>query len=257
MLLKNKLISLIIMTFLLSVSTFTSAEEKKNDGLARVILIKAKQGKENDLEKAIIKHHKFMGKKEGALRFQWFRVETGPDTGSYFARTGGHNWADFDAKHDWDESEGKYFQKHVAKYVESAQASLTQTDDELGIWPESLKDYEYFQLTRWHIKSGKNEEFNDGLKKIDAMLKKSNWPNYYSFVYTVSGGHGNTVLLVSPKKNFADMAPKEPKFMDLLKKEMGDDKASEFLKNWGTSYKTGDYFMIRYLPKQSDYGDSE
>lgn len=229
----------------------------KNDGLARVALITAKDGHAKALEEAIVKYHHFMGTKAGAMRYQWYSIETGQDTGKYIARSGGHNWADFDAKHDWDEASAAKFAEMVQPHIASTVVTITREDDELGIWPESLAGYEYFSVTRWHIKSGQNNAFDEGLKKIDAALKAGGFPGYYAFIDTVSGGQGNTTLLVSPRKNYADMAPKEPSFMDIMNKSMGEEQTTAFMAEWGSTYHSGDNMLLHLMAEQSDYGDAK
>ena len=49
------------------------------------------------------------------------------------------------------------------------------------------------------------------------------------------------------------MAPKEPKFIDILNKAMGEDETKAFMAEWGSTYKTGDYYLIKHLPKASKY----
>jgi hypothetical protein len=104
---------------------------------------------------------------------------------------------------------------------------------------------------------GKGREFNEGLKQVDAILKDSEWPNYYAFTYEVSGGNGNSVTLVSPRKNFADMAPKEPKFMDIMNEAMGEEEAQAFMSGWGKTFKSGQNMLLKWEPKLSDYGDKK
>jgi len=127
----------------------------------------------------------------------------------------------------------------------------------LGIWPESMDGYEYFSLTTWHIKQGKGQAFSESVKKIDAALKAGNWPTYYAFSYPVSGGKGNTRTLVSPRKSFADMAPKEPKFIDIMNEAMGEEEAAAFLAEFSTTYYIGQNQLLKYRAELSDYGDGE
>jgi len=134
---------------------------------------------------------------------------------------------------------------------------MAKGDDELGIWPDSMEGYGYFSVTNWHVKQGKGKAFNDGLKKIDAALKAGNWPTYYAFSYPVSGGKGNTVTIVSPRKSFADMAPKEPKFIDIITEAMGEEEAGAFLAEWSTTYYQGQNQLLEYRAESSDYGDGE
>ena len=254
---KKIFIMVTALAMLASMSFAVAQDGEKNDGLARVAVITAKDGQGKALEEAIVKYHHFMGKKKGAMRYQWYAIRTGPDTGKYIARSGGHNWADFDAKHDWDEEAGAKFASLVQPHIANAVITITKNDDELGIWPDSLEGYEYFSVTRWHIKPGHYDAFSEGLKKIDGILKSGGWPTYYSFINTISGGKGNSVMVVSPRKNFADMAPKEPAFMDVMKKAMGEEEAKAFMADWGTTYKPGQNMLLQHMAEQSDYGDGK
>ena len=252
-----KKILILVATLMLinGMSNAVAQDEEKNDGLARVVFITAEDGHEKALEEAITAYHHSMGDKEGAWRYQWFSVLTGPNTGKYIARSGDHNWADFDAVHDWDEEAGARFAKDVQPHIAEATIMITKRDDELGMWPESMEGYGYFSITNWHVKQGQNNAFNEGLKKINETLKDGGWPNYYAFAYPVSGGKGNQVIIVSPRKNFADMAPKEPKFIDIMNKAMGEEETKAFLAEWSQTYHVGQNSLLKHRPKLSDYGD--
>jgi len=254
----KKILIIIASLALLGFMPYASAQDnEKNDRLAHVVVITAKDGQAEALEKAITKYHHFMGDKKGAFRYQWYSITTGPDTGKYIARSGGHNWADFDAEHDWDEESNAKFASDVQPHIASAVVTITQNDDELGIWPDSLEGYQYYSVTKWHIHSGQSKKFNDGLKKIDAILKEGDFPSYYSFINTVSGDKGNSVTIVSPRKNFADMAPKEPSFIEVMGKAMGEEETQAFLADWSPTYKSGQNMLLKHRPKLSDYGDGK
>ena len=254
---KKILTMVAVLAMLCGMTTAVAQDEEKNEGIARVAFITAKDGHAKDLEEAIVKYHHFMGTKEGSLRWAWFSIETGENTGKYIARTGNHNWADFDAEHDWDKESGEKFSSLVQPHIASIVVSMTRRNDELGMWPESMEGYQYFSVSRWHPKPGHGVAFNKGLKKVDAILKENGWPDYYRFYDTVSGGQGNTTMVVSPRKNFADMAPKEPAFWDIMNKVMGEDEAQAFMAEWGSTYESGSNMLIRYMAEQSDYGDDK
>ena len=76
-----------------------------------------------------------------------------------------------------------------------------------------------------------------------------------AFTYPVSGGKGNQITLVSPRKSFADMAPKEPKFIDVMNKALGEDETKAMLADWSSTYRVGGNFLLKYRPKLSNYGD--
>ncbi|MGA9575960.1 MAG: hypothetical protein WBS20_18600 [Lysobacterales bacterium] len=245
------------LALLFSVSIAVAQDTAKNEGIARVVMITAKDGQGKALEEAIVKYHHFMGTKDGAMRYQWFSVASGQNTGKYLARTGGHNWADFDAEHDWEDESAAKFASLVQPHVASMVVTYTRNYDELGIWPESLEGYQYYSVSHWHILPGKNGAFHEGLKKIDATLKANKFPGYYTFIDTVSGGQGNVITLVSPRKNFADMSPKAPSFMDIMNKALGEEETKAMLADWGSTYESGDNFLLHLMAEQSDYGDSQ
>ena len=254
----KKILIIIALLAMIGFTPYSIAEdEEKNDRLAHVALITAKDGQAKALEEAITKYHHFMGDKKGAFRYKWYSITTGPDTGKYIARSGGHNWADFDAEHDWDEESNAKFASEVQPHIASGVVSITQTDDEVGIWPDDMEGYQLFSVTKWHIKSGQGQAFMEGLKKINAILKEGGWPNYYAFAKPVSGGYGNSVTIVSPRKNFADMAPKEPSFIEVMNKAMGEEETQAFLAEWSPTYKSGQNMLLKYRPKLSDYGDGK
>jgi len=114
-----------------------------------------------------------------------------------------------------------------------------------------------FSVTQWHIKQGKGRQFSEGLKKIDAILKAGDWPNYYAFVHPVSGGKGNQITLVSPNKNFADMAPTDPKFIDIMNEALGEEETAAFFADWSLTYYQGQNMLLEYRAELSDYGDSD
>ena len=53
------------------------------------------------------------------------------------------------------------------------------------------------------------------------------------------------------------MAPKELSFMDVMNKALGEEETKALLADWGSTYKQGTNQLLRYMPKQSDYGDGK
>ncbi len=256
----KKNLTMLFSLVLISCAPFVlAADEEKNDRLARVVMITAHDGHEMALEEAITKYHHTMGDIEGGWRYTWYSILTGPDTGKYIARSGGHNWADFDIQdRDWNKAAGEKFGSEVQSHIANADIMISQLDDTVGIWPEDWSEYQYFSLTDWHIKPGHGSQFSDGLKKVDSILKEDgSWPTYYAFSRAVSGGNGNTITIIIPRKNFADMAPKKPTFYDIMGKAMGDDESQAFFAEWSKSYEAGQNRLLKRRNDLSDHGDNK
>lgn len=249
---------LLVLTILLSLITVIPAQaaEEVNDGVAQVVLITPKAGQEEALVKAITDYHHWVAGKEGHWTYRWYEILTGPDTGKYVARSGGHNWSDFDAEYDWQEEAGQRFNNDVAPLIENSQTTITKDMDDFGHWPEDSSGYTHYQITQWYVKNGRYGQFRKGLKKIADTLKAANYPSYFGFVSVESGGYGRQITLVSPNKGWSDMADKDPTFFDVMVKELGgEEEFGQFMSDWGDTFKSGRSHTVKYMPEASDYGD--
>ena len=153
-----KKINFVLMYMLISMFLFSTAvqaqdeEEEQNPDVAVIWSMKAVDGKDQEFEAAVKAFHEFMADKEGHWTWEWYSVLTGENTGSYLARSGGHDWADMDVKNDWDEEVGAYFNENLAPLIENATRQITVGEDEVVNWPEDFDEYNYFRLTDWYIK---------------------------------------------------------------------------------------------------------
>ncbi|MEE8496298.1 MAG: hypothetical protein V3S21_07450 [Xanthomonadales bacterium] len=251
-------IKLLVPTMLLSLIAIVpvQAAEEENDGIAQVILITPKAGQEEALVKAITDYHHWVADKQGHSTYNWYEILTGPDTGKYIARSGGHNWSDFDAEYDWQEEAGQLFKTNVAPHIESAQRTVTKDMDDFSHWPENFEGYTHFQVEDWYVKGGQYGNFRKGLKKITDALKSANFGSYFGFSSVESGGRGNKITLVSPKKGWSGMKSSDPSFLDIMTKTLGgEEEFNNFMSEWGATFKIGHNRMVRFMPGASDYNN--
>lgn len=249
--------SLVILSTMFWIFT-AQAQEQANDGAADLVMITPKPGQEDALEAAIAEYHHWMGDKPGAFHYMWFQVETGPNTGKYIARSGDHNWADFDQEFDWEDEAGEKFASDVLPLIDHAERMLTEDMPEFDNWPEDMSGYTLYQVENWYVKAGQYGKFRAGLEKIHKALSEGGFPRYYGFSSTVSGGKGNEITIVLPMKGYADYSDPDPSFFDIVSEALGGpDAFAEFMSDWGSTYHAGESFLVRYMPEASDYGDSE
>lgn len=234
------------------------AQDQDNDGVAELVKITPKAGKGPDLEAAIKDFHHWVADMEGSFRYSWYMVETGPDTGKYIARTGDHNWADFDQEFEWEDEVNARFEADILPLVEHAERVLTVEMDEFSHWPEDFSGYTLFQIENWYVKPGMYGKFRAGLEKIHKALIDAEYGQYYGFQNTVSGAKGNQIALVLAHKNYAGMAEESPSFYEVVSEALGGPEAFEALmQDFGSTYHAGESFLVRYLPEASSYGDEE
>lgn len=234
------------------------AQEAENDGAAVIVMMKAKAGHEAELVDAITEYHQWIGDKEGAMRFTWYAVETGSRSGWFAARSGDHNWADFDQEHDWDDEAEARFLSDVAPHIDQWERSLTEDMPEFSNLPDDWSGVTHFQVEHWHIKSGQYGAWRSHLETIHKALTEGGFNEHWGIHTVVSGGKANQVAIVFPMKGYADFANPEPSFYSVMSEALGGPEAfGQFMAEWGATYHAGETFLVRYLPEASDYGDSE
>lgn len=234
------------------------AQDEENDGAAVLIMISANPGEGDALEAAIKDYHYWIADKPGHFRYNWYQVETGPNTGTYIARSGSHNWADFDQEYDWQEEANERFVANVTPHIASYSRALTEEMKEFAYWPDDFSEYTHFSVTNWYIKGGQYGKFRAGLETIHKALTEGNYGQHYGFHSTVSGAKGSQVALVLPMKGYADFADNDPSFFELVSEALGGEEAfGEFMNGFGSTFKEGESFLVRLLPDASDYGDDE
>jgi hypothetical protein len=231
------------------------AQEAQNEGIARTAMITAKDGQEDTLLKAIADYHHWVAKFEGHHQYTWYRILTGPNTGKFVARSGGHNWADFDTKHDWQEEADKVFEQNVVPHIENTEVHFTEDMSEFSHWPESFDEYTHYSVQDWYVHNGQYGAFRRHLKKITEALKAGGFPHHWGFLSVESGGYGNHVQLVGANKGWGDMSESNPTFYEIMGAALGGEEAFEaFMAEWGSTYKNGNQWMVELIPEASDYG---
>ncbi len=248
-----------ILTILLAMTCLfwlLPVQAEENDGVATTVLITPKAGHEKDLVAAIIEYHHFVAQFEGHFKYTWFEIETGPDTGKYAARSGNHNWADFDAEYDWQKEAGEMFSNNVAPHIQDTQILMTEEMSDFMHWPENFDGYTHFNVQDWFVKNGQYAAFRKGLKKIVETLKAGNFPGYFGFYSVASGGYGGQIRLVTGHKGWSDMTDRDPSFFDLMSKELGgEEQFNAFMSEWGDTYKSGKNWTVSRMAEASDYGN--
>lgn len=231
------------------------AQEAQNEGIARTAVITAKAGHEDTLLKAITDYHHWIANFEGHHQYTWYRILTGPNTGKFVARSGGHNWADFDVEYDWEEESDKVFQQNVVPHIEHVEVHFTQDMPEFSHWPESFDGYTHFSVQDWYVHNGQGAAFRRQLKKIVDTLKAGGLPGHWGFLSVESGGYGNHIQLVGANKGWGDMSESNPTFYEIMSAELGGEEALDaFMAEWGSTFKSGHQWMVEVIPEASDYG---
>ena len=146
--------------------------------LVGVILVKPKMGQEASFETAWKAHLKKFHQADTTNRRGVFEITSGVRDGSYYLTSSGLSWADLDI----ERSNNKAHDLDYATTITSTLASAT--GNEIFRWADTLSyrpdvQATKFLLTSYHIKTGKQNDVTDEIKRAIAVNKKINSPLSY------------------------------------------------------------------------------
>ena len=93
-------------------------------------------------------------------------------------------------------------------------------------------------------------EVGAALDKIKKAITDEKWPYHYRIAWLHGGA--DTLRIVVPMKSYAEMAEPNPTVHAVLAKALGsEDSANATMKQFGSSFESGDYTVFAYRPDLS------
>lgn len=201
--------------------------------IARAIYFRAKPGMEKQLEEGAKKHMQWHRQQGDPWEWHVFQAVSGDETGMYIAVTFGHNWADFDTSPVPSEADEADAEVNIVPYVGR---SVVRHYAFLADVSKPLEGGGFTPLTQvisFHVRPGKQADFNYLVGKFHEAIGKTDWPVNYAWYALVDGGPGGTYLLALPRENWAAFAQPEKPFPAMLEEAYGRQEAQSLLKKWG------------------------
>ncbi len=184
-----------------------------------------KAGHDQDFQTAIKQYAAW--RKSAGETFTWsiFQPIVGDDLAYYVIRSSHHQWKDFDANAAWGakSKEGDKFGEQVGPYVERSAHYFSETDPAHSHWTDS-KDYKYFSVDSYAMKSGTHAEQKDALDKMQKAVVDAKWAYSYQIEHQIGGT--DPMMIITPMKSYAEMADPEPSLMKVMSKSLGSDTAA-------------------------------
>lgn len=224
--------------------------------LGRSYLITPKLGMDDQFDAAISAHAALRRAEMDPWSWAVYTIETGEDAGSYFVRSGNHQWADFDAYDaamPFQQKVGDHWRTTVSPLIGEWSSMITAVDTSVSLLPTPMPAPAAFvNVTGFKLRPGMERQFFEGVGQAHAALKKANWPHPYLWAYPLSGHEdGPIVWLVSFHDSWADMAEPDPSFEAILMREMGEEEFGKWAERIGASMRGTTSATMRYRPDLS------
>jgi len=226
-----------------------SAQSDEPGTVAKLWIIKPKADAADKFEQALARYVEWRRKNNDPWHWDVYVQVDGADAGTYYARSGGHQWADFDRYEEFDRKSEVQWNATVAQYVASAQSSLSEEMPTLSNFPSDATGYRLFTVISYDLKPGHAEDFNQAMKTIVDILRGAQWPHHWAVINAITGPSLPAAVLVIPHKNWADMAEPDPNVFEAVAAKVGQAGAEQMFDAVSSSVRTSQSGVLASLPQ--------
>lgn len=215
--------------------------------LARVYHVTPENGPA--FEAALAKHVRDRIDHDDPWSWDVLQEVVGENLGDFYYRSGGHDWADFDAyDNGFGADAGLHYETDVEPLVEETTMWVTDedtanlrlpADDE---WP----DIDYIELITYHLQPGKEQQFNQVISTIHGAIEEADWPVRYAWAHPVLGKGGPQMTLAIFHEDWADFQEPATPFVEMLRDQLGEDETEEVMQRLGDSYRYVESAVLRW-----------
>ena len=160
------------------------------------ILVKPKAGEEAEWEAAYKEHLKWHEEMNDSWNWVTYQMMSGPRSGQYMIRTGGHDWKDWDELGETQAKDTANYFATAGKHTDSYFTWYDRIHRDLSNLPEGGGPYKVLEFTRVFVKQGMVPDFLAAMGKFHAAVEKTSSPIVYALAQTENGGSGSNFLFV-------------------------------------------------------------
>ena len=213
---KNKILLVIAAILILVLASSLSAQ---GPPLGQNILVKPNPGQEAQWEAAYKEHLKWHADINDSWNWVTYQLMSGPNSGQFFIRTGGHEWADWDELGDKDMKDTANYFETAGKYAASHHIWWDRTHWNLSRLPEGGGPYKIYEFTSVKVRPDKVGDFIVVVAKYHAAFEKTSSPNVYATASTETGGRVGDFMFVGLHKSYASLE-QNPADMAMMMEEV-------------------------------------
>jgi hypothetical protein len=166
-----------------------------------------------------------------------WEVVSGEHTGTYIVGRLGQHWADFDKPSVPEQADIDQYNKVIAASVQSLIIQYYEFLPKVSSPGNTKPGDKYSEIFTYHVRAGKDTEFNSALSRANEAIQKTKWPTSYLWLALANGGAGGTYVLIIPHNSWADFEskPDMKPFRQMLLDAFGQEEADSITKRFDSS----------------------
>jgi hypothetical protein len=231
---RNKFVSALGITLLAAVSGL--AQEKPGN-IAALEFQTPKNGMVKQYEDGRKQKAEWHKQQKDPLPLYVWEIVSGDHTGTYIVGRLGQHWADFDKPVVPEQADIDEYNKVIGASVQSVVTRYYELMPKISS-PGTTKPTDKFsEVITYHVRSGRDTDFNSALGRINEAIQKTKWPVSYLWLTLANGGPAGTYALVIPHANWADFEdkPDMKPFRQMLTDAFGAEEADSIIKRLDSS----------------------
>ena len=182
-----------------------------------------------------------------------WEIISGDDTNTYIVGQPPQRWADMDTPSIPQATDLAEYNKVIGNYVEKLVIRYYEFLPKISNPPDSQLPLKYEEVIAFHVKYGKDMEFEKAITRIKDAATKTNWANKWEWYRLSNGGSGDEWVLVLPHDNWAGFAdnPNIKPVRDMVKDAFGDKEMQSIFNSLTDSVMDQTSQIIQFRPDLS------
>jgi hypothetical protein len=166
-----------------------------------------------------------------------WEIVSGEQTGTYIVGRLGQHWADLDKPSVPDQADLDEYNKVIGAAVQSLVTRYFAYLPKVSNPGDGKPTDKYSEIITYHVRAGKEAEFNSALARANEAIQKTKWSTSYTWLTLANGGRAGTYVLILNHKNWADFEdkPDMKPFLQMLIDAFGPEEAESINKRFDAS----------------------
>lgn len=181
------------------------------------------------------------------------QVVVGEKVGTYYALSGDHSWADFDAYNNsaFTQTADAHWAATVQPLLETATNWISMDLPDLSRPPSQPMAPTLYEVTAFYLNPGGEMAFNEGVGKVLQAVSDADAPMYWGTSTPRVGTPGPMMFITGMSEDWAGLADPDPNMEQILTEAYGEEGAMEIFRQFADAYHHYTSFIVVARPDLS------
>jgi len=245
--------ALLIPFFLASKGT---AQEAEPGNIVRATINTPMPGMRAAYEEGVKRHQQWHREHKDTWTYNVWEQVSGPGTGNYVHRTAGHHWADFDQSRFDAQAHSANAAENIWKHRAATETQFSFLVRSLSTIAERDGPPAMVVVNTVKLKPDKGPLLASAVREIREARKKVGKSREFYVNWLVNSGINGTLMMVSPRENWADRGGPWGENRAVLTEVHGEGQARLIMDRFSEAIEESTSAVFKYRPDLSYHPDN-